>query len=104
MGSGPGAFDAGTDDLGEPAEEVSTRCGELVATDESTVISKPFHDPIVVEDRQGNGRFPNPPWTDESDRSRVFCETNNLLDKLVAPEKVPGRWGRRFSKRGATER
>ena len=81
---------------------MSTRCGELVATNESTGVAKPFLDLIMVEDRQGNGRFPNPPWTDEGDWSRVFCETNDLLDKLVAPEKVPRRWGRRFSKRGTT--
>ena len=83
---------------------MGTGCGELVATDESTVVAKPFLDLIVVEDGQGNRRFPNPPWTDEGDWSRVFCEANDLLNELVAPEKIPRRRGRRFSKRGTTER
>ena len=56
------------------------RRGELVTTDEPAVISEPFLDSIVVEDGQGDGCFPNPSWTDESDRSKVFCEANDLLD------------------------
>ena len=35
--------------------------GELVATNEPTVISEPFLDAIVVEDSQSDGSFPNPP-------------------------------------------
>ena len=41
--------------------------GELVATDESTVVSEPLLDAIVVKDGQGDSRFPDPPWTDESE-------------------------------------
>ena len=53
-------FDPRTDDLGESAEEMSARGGELIAADEPTVVSKPFLDAIVVEDSQSDGRFPNP--------------------------------------------
>jgi len=44
------------------------RSGELVATDESTVITKPFFDTIVVEDSQGDRCFSDSTWTDESNR------------------------------------
>ena len=47
-------FDPCTNDLGEAGEEMKERSGELVAPDESTVISKPFLDPIVVEDGEGD--------------------------------------------------
>ena len=67
-----------------------TRGGELVATDEPTVVSKPFLDPIVVEDGQSDGGFPDPSWTDESDWSEGFCEANDLLDQLVATK--TGSW------------
>ena len=90
-----GVFDACADDLGESAEEMSTRGGELVAADEPAVISEPLLDSIVVEDGQGDGCFPDPPWTDESDWGEVLCETDNLLDQIVASETGPrlrGRW------------
>ena len=70
------------------------RGGELVATDEPTVVPKLCRDAIVVEDRQGDGRFPNSPGTDESDRCEVFSETNDLVDQFVASETGPRRWGR----------
>jgi len=38
---------------------------ELVATDESTVVAKPFPGAIVVEDNQGNRTFPDPTRTNE---------------------------------------
>jgi len=59
---------------------MSTRCRELVATDEPTVVSEPFPDAIVVEDGQRDGCFPNPPCADESDWSEVFRETNEVLN------------------------
>jgi hypothetical protein len=40
---------------------------KLVAADEPPVLVKPFLDAIVVEDGQGNGCFPDPTCTDESD-------------------------------------
>ena len=67
------------------------RGGELIATDETTIIAKPFLDAIMVEDLQSDRRFPDPPRTDESDWSEGFCKTNDLVDKLVAPETGP-RW------------
>ena len=48
----PGVFDACTNDLGESGEELSARGRELVATDESTVITEPFFDTIVVKDSE----------------------------------------------------
>ena len=61
-------------------EEVSGGGGELVATDEATVVAKPFLDPVVVEDSQGDGRLANSTGTDESGWNEVSCETNNFLD------------------------
>ena len=78
---------------------MSARRRELVASDEPTVISEPFLDAIVVEDRQSDGRFPNPSCTDESDWGQVVCETDDLPDQLVAPETGPRWWGRQFSER-----
>ena len=76
---------------------MGARGRELVATDEPTVLSKPPHDPIVVEDSKSDGRFPDSSWTNESDWSEVFCETNDLLCQFVAPETDPRRWGWGFT-------
>ena len=46
---------------------MGTGSGELITTDESTVVAKPFLDPIVVEDGQGNRGLANPARTNESD-------------------------------------
>ena len=73
---------------------MSPGSGELVATNEPTVISEPFLDAIVVEDSQSDGSFPNPPCTDEGDWGEVFREVDDFLDQLVAPETGP-RWQRR---------
>ena len=67
------------------------RGGELVATDEPAVIPKPFLDAIVVKDGQGDGCFPDPPCTEESDSREVFSETNYLVDQFVA-SKTGVRW------------
>jgi len=77
---------------------MSPRGGELVATDKPTVGSKPFLDAIVVEYGESDGRFPDPPCADESDRSEIFCEPNDLLDQILASETGPRRWGRGLSK------
>ena len=80
------------------------RGGELVTADEPTVVSEPFLDAIVMEDSQNDGRFPYPPCTDKGDGGEFFCEANDILDQLVAPETGP-RWrGRRFSRRDAIQR
>ena len=61
-------------------EEMSGGGGEPVATDEPTVVAKPFLDAVVVEDSQRNGRLANSAGTDESSRGEGFYETNGLLD------------------------
>ena len=58
---------------------MSEGCGELVATDEPMVVSKPLFGAVVVEDGQGNSRFPDSTCTDESDWSEVFGETSYFL-------------------------
>jgi hypothetical protein len=84
-------------DLGEPSEEMRERGGELVATNEPTVVTEPLFDPIVVENGQGDGGLANSAGTDESDRSEVFCESNDLLDQLVASKAGPRWWWWGFS-------
>ena len=80
------------------------RGGELVATDEPAVVSKPSLDAIVMEDSQSNGCFPNPPWADESKWSKVLCETNDLFNQFVAPETDSRRRGRQFSRGDTTSK
>jgi hypothetical protein len=76
---------------------VSARSRKLITTDKSAVIAKSVFDPTVVEDSESNRRFPDPPRTDESDGFEVFGESDDLLNQLVTPEKVPGGRGRRFT-------
>ena len=76
---------------------MSGRGLELIATDEPTVVSKPLFDAIVVEDGQGDRRLPDPPWTDESHWSQLFCETNDLLDQVIASKECSWRRRGRFS-------
>ena len=73
---------------------MAARCGDLVTADEPTAVSKSLLDAIVVEDGQSNRCLPDSSCADESDWSEGFCEANNLLDQLVAPETGP-RWRRR---------
>ena len=72
-------------------EEMSGGGGELVATDESTVVAKPFLDAIVVEDSQRDGRLANSSDANESGWSEGFYETDDLLDQLVTSKEGP-RW------------
>ena len=81
------------DDLGESTEKISERGSELVATDEPTVVAEPPHDSIIVEDSEGNGRLSNSAGTDEGNRSEAVCETNDLLDQLVASKEDSWWWG-----------
>ena len=87
-----------TNGLGELSQEMSARGRELIAADESTVVAEPMLDTTVVEDGKGNRRFSNSACTDEGDWSEVFCETDDTLDKVLAPEADPRRLGRQFSK------
>ena len=76
---------------------------ELIAADESTVVSETLLDAIVVEDGEGDGSFSNSPWTDESNWSEVFSQINDVLDQLATSETGP-RWrGRQFSRRNAAQ-
>ena len=83
---------------------MGARGGELVATDETTLVSKSLLDVIVMEDSQGNGRFPDPPRTDESDWNEVFCETDDLPDQLVTSETGPRGLRGRLPSRPWTQR
>ena len=53
---------------------------ELVAANEPAVWAEPLLDAIVVEDSEGDRCLPDPTWTDEGNRAKVPCETNDLLD------------------------
>jgi hypothetical protein len=57
-------------------------------------MSKPLLDPIVVENRQGDRRFPDSTSTNQGDWNKVLSQINYLLDQLVASEERP-RWQRR---------
>jgi hypothetical protein len=46
---------------------MSTGTGELVTTNESTVVTESFSDAIVMEDGQSDGCLPDPAGTNESD-------------------------------------
>ena len=63
--------------------------GELVTTDEPTVVTKPLFDSIVVEDGQNGGRLANSASSDESDWREIFCKTNDPLDQLVTSKEDP---------------
>jgi len=64
---------------------------ELIATDKSTVVTKPLLDAVVVQDGQSDGRLADPASTDESNWGEIFRETDDLLDQLVASEE-DSRW------------
>ena len=72
---------------------MNTRGGELIATDEPTVIAKSLLDTIVVKNSQGDGGLPNPASANESDRNKVLSEIDYLLDQFVTSKEGP--WGRR---------
>ena len=63
---------------------MSERGGELVTADEPTVVAEPFLDAIVMEGGQGDRYFADSAGTNKSERSEVSCQTNDLLDQLVA--------------------
>ena len=65
--------------------------GELVATDEPTMVAKPLLDAIVVEDGQSDGSLADSTGTNEGDWSKLFCKADNFLDQRVASEEGP-RW------------
>ena len=71
--------------------------GELIATDEPTIVAETLLDAIVVEDCQSDGCLADPSWTDESDWGEVFSETNDLLNQIVTSAAGPWRWGWGFT-------
>lgn len=74
-------------------EEVRTRGGELITTNEPTVVAKPLLDPIAVENGERNGGLADSTGADESDWKEVLGEGNHLPDQLIASEE--GSWWER---------
>jgi hypothetical protein len=89
-----GIFNPRTEDPGESGKEIGARSRKLITAHESTVFTKSYFNPIVVEDGEGNGCFSNPPCTDESDGLEVIGKPNDLLNQVIASETVPRRRGR----------
>ena len=58
---------------------MGTRRWELVTTNESTIITKPLLDAIVMEDGKGDGSLPNATWSDESEGVEIVCKVNDPL-------------------------
>jgi hypothetical protein len=87
-------FDTRADDFGETSEEMRGRGREPIATDESAVTAKPFLDSIVVEDGEGDGRFPDPACTDQSDGFEIFGDYDDLINQFPTSETGPWRRGR----------
>ena len=59
---------------------MSTRGGELVATNEPAIVDKSLLDSIVVENSQGDGGFADSAGPDESDWAKVLSEIDCLRD------------------------
>ena len=76
---------------------METGSGELIATDESTIVSKLGLDAIVVEDGERDRRLSNPACTDEGDWFEAFCKFDDLLDYIVTSNADPEGRGRGFS-------
>jgi len=74
------------------------RGGELITPNESTVMTKPLLDPVVVEDGQGNRGLTDSASTDESDRGELLGQIDYLLDQLVTAEEGPWGQGWNFSR------
>jgi len=66
--------------------------GELVASDEPTVVAKPLLDALVVEECKDGGCLADPTSANQSDWNEVFCETNDRLDQLAASKACPRWW------------
>jgi len=76
---------------------MSARGRELVTPNESTVMTKPLFDPVVVENGQCDRGLADSTSTDESDWGGLLSKIDYLLDQLIASEEGP-RWRRwRFS-------
>jgi hypothetical protein len=73
---------------------VSTRRGELVATDEATINTGSLFDATVMEGSQSDRRLSDPAGTNKSDGREVVGQAKDLLDQLITSEKNPRRQGR----------
>ena len=71
------------------------KCGrELVASNKPTVLAKPLLDAMMMENSQCDGCLADSASTNESDRSQILGETDDLFDQLVTSETSPRRrWG-----------
>jgi len=58
--------------------------GDLITTDEATVVAKPLFNVLVMEDSQSNRRLANSTSANQGDRNEIFCEVNDPLNQLVA--------------------
>ena len=72
---------------------------ELVAADESTLVTETLLDAILMKDGESDGCFSDSPWTDESNWGEIFSEIDDLFDQLGTSETGSWRRGRRFPKR-----
>lgn len=71
--------------LGESAEEVGMRWGELIAMDERLVVIQPLFNLKIVRTVRMMEALPIPPVL-VSDRREVSCETNDRLGQLAPSE------------------
>ena len=67
-------------------EKMSVGCGELIATVEPTVVTKPLFDAIVMENGQDDGCLADPTSANLSDLREALCEIDDILNQLVASE------------------
>ena len=67
--------------------------GELVATDEPTVVTETLLNAIVVEDCQSDGRFADPPCADESDWVRLSARPTIFSISSSRPQQALGGGG-----------
>jgi hypothetical protein len=82
---------------------MSRRGWKPTAEYESTVPAEPLLDPIVVEESQSNGSFPDPRCTNESDGFETFSESDELIENVVASETGSRRRGRQFTRKNAAK-
>ena len=54
------------------------------------MVTEPFYDTVMVEDGQRDRGLPDSTWADESNRSEMFSEANDLLDDFFTPKEGLG--------------
>jgi len=68
------------------------RGGELVATDELVIVAETLFDLIVVENGKSDGCLAYSTSTNKSERSKIFCQIDELPDQLVSSKEVSQWW------------